>query len=485
MIEEKRKMSDLLGRAMQIDRAAILDAYKKVIATRMPNLNNVGAVSLDGLYHAPTDSSVDLIEVQRQYGVQVKSVNDKGFDTSINFTTIKQGFSDLMFWEVECPDFAVGMAAGDRIILQQGWALRSLRQIQFTFPDTNHPNIAVAGECLLPWLLSQCSTFSQRETIMSMIGDTLEFEYGVTDKYTVRQRTALVPFFLPWLDIDPRSRVPFDFTALAIPIEITVQTNPLRQFAQGSGVATSPHDSFENILIQNHALDLSDDSKGVGKVLRQAAASGNIQGMIFYPFLFPVAVNRLQSVTSVPGVGVTQTITFPLPISVTGDLVQIDLIFQDGRDVLTNARTLRGQSLIGFEGLSVEVQLNTQPLFKLKDPKREMMPIFGYAPTQHIEAKVNPSEYGTASPLGGKFAIDKVESVIYPIVFSMKVANFDPSKMQNVRQFPGQTLDVILSLSDEQAAALTYGVQMQAICYYYAALVCDGDSNKVYIGSNA
>lgn len=476
-------MGDLFGRATQLNRGLVLSEYQRVIATRMPSLNNPGAVSLDGLYHAPTDSSVDLIECQRQYGIQVRSVNDKGWGVNINFTTIKQGFSDIMFWEVVLPDFGIDLPAGTRVSISQGWALRSIRNIQFTFPDTNHPSVTIAGESLLPWMLSQCSTFSQRSTIMNMLGDSLDFVGGETGKYTVKQRTALVPLFMPWLDIDPRSRVPFDFGALSIPIDITVQTNDLRLWAQGSGVSVYAKNDFESIQIQNHALELSDESKGAGKLLRQAAASSNIQGLIYYPFLFPVSIQRLQG-SSNNEVGVPKEVTFSLPISVTGDLVQLDLMFIDGKDLQVNAGKLRGQSLLGVEVLEVEVQLNSQPLYKMKDPKREMMPIFGYAPEQYIEAKANPSEWGTANPLGSKFAIDEVESVIYPIVFALKVPNFDPSKIQNTKSFAGQTLDIVVSLSDAAAQSYTYGLMMQAVSYYPSALACDGYNNKIYIGSS-
>lgn len=451
---------------------------KPIYTAGVGDINETG-----GIYNSSRNVTILPLEMRADYGVQQMSPSGKAANSTLSLTMFKVGFSAYINMIFTLPnnfhDYIkanVANTPGGHLIFPEGWAWKAIDSLEVQFPSTNvNANSYNARTIFFHSLLT--SRDVQKDLILAMGGQQLNFQHGVPANYSVTERSGCIMLPLPWSQMNPVNAVPVDTEVFPSAPTFTINTlKPEDGLCFGDALDTNKFrlewTEYEMILAQAQTVTLSSAQSSIGKDLRMEAQRGNNRlGGLVYPFL-----NCTAAVIGTEESG-NNPITYTLGSLLNADLVRIVALVSRVGNTKGGLRTGQGE-LLKFEDdfATVELQFNTNPFFRYRQGTHvaAMLPYFGRDEGFYVKARTNPAEWGVNPPIGAAYAIAPVRSGFFSFPFTKENAFKDVHKLQNVPRYFGQEFTIELTPVNNGANFNGEKLSLEVLNYYEASYVLNG-----------
>lgn len=496
---------------------------RSILTAKLPLLSSPGTVLENSLYYDINSSSVTAVEQQATFNKDRIVLNNFQMGSSPSAYIPSVLFAGTVFWIAELQDDAKWPAVPDptpqgaaaaltyNLCFPHGWGFAALDQIVVYMGASTIAQIQISGMTNYLINAATCETSAKRERMLTGAGHYLNpsdsksimayptaandslwiakkygsfFDIGTSVKpIFTPMKQCIVPLRLPWSSmavID--KRLSLDTKLSTQPIQITLYTNPLQEFAYcGSAIAPAITNSFGSSTIQLWQEELSDKSLSVRNELL-AMPEFNVG----YPFQyaqsipFDIVANNDSGHTD-----------FQFLMNITS-IINSDLtsfLFNVTWAGRTNPANGQPCPLYGELLQDITLLLNGQRFFAFDETSYEYVTLAKQLDSPNQVGILMPNaNVTTTAPSATALSAFQTTGNIYEFNNSRLRAIVSEANLQNTARFTNQTFQLSFKINRDlfysTAFAKTSGYTVNMTYLYNAVFLIGGDGGTTKLITN-
>lgn len=308
------------------------------ISSQRPDLNSPG-VDVDMVYYTPQDIQVSKTEMSCYVGRYNQSISSLNFGSTSQIVIPNQDMVYECYLHVKLPPTIANQ------VLPRGWLFDAIREVSFTFGQSNVSNLRLSGQSVRHLCLESCETKEKRSELLVLAGESFNGDSaGINPEGTI-----IIP--LPWSNTSgDHKKKPIDTSLLNNPITIQITFYDSNRIYGGSATRPTSMAAGSVFLRQGEFSDRANSIK------RSLMANPSMK--YFYPFLHKTSptpkYNIVMDGTTINSVELKDFIESDLQ-AIIFSVHNTGLQFGDGVNAPTPG--------VSAECLDVEVLYNGQTLY--------------------------------------------------------------------------------------------------------------------------